>query len=227
MKRIALTLPVLLAACATTYSPEQCASVDWLEKGYKAGVQARPLASIPTAREECAALGFTADTAAIAAGWERGRADFCTPLGVFEHGLREDVPLHLCEDPSLRADLRELEELSVIAEVHRATEQRYTVAERNLDNAHDRIERAEKKIRKRRREIADLKAQLDDPATPDAAKPEIRHAIEKFRDKIAKQRRRIRDARDDVARAESDLRVITPVFDDSAAYVEATLRSLR
>jgi len=202
-------------------TPERCESVNWADAGYKAGVSAAPFDLDGSFEQKCAELGILPNEAAYRSGYEQGTADYCTPLGVFSKAIEHNAPLSRCDDPT-----GELAELAAIGESHRAAVSRYEAAESHLESLHSDIRRYQRKIDKRRAEIADLRAQLDDPATPEAAKPEIRHAIEKFRDKIAKNRRYIQDARDNILEAESDLRVVTPLFDDSVSFVDATLRSL-
>ena len=209
------TLALLLAGGCATFTAETCPTVDWREQGYTAGRSALPLETVTKAERKCADYGITANAALFTAGWEEGLADFCTPLGVFDANLERETPTVLCRD-----DTGELDELAALAAGHRATAARYHEAERALEDLHSTIERRTRRIAKRRSDIADLRARLED--APDAARPEILHAIEKYRDQIAKARRRRLEAEDKLARAESDLRVLTPAFDDSRAFVRRT-----
>ena len=227
MKRLALTLPLLLlGACAVTpQTPEQiaasCNATDWQAKGYKAGFGAKGFTDLPTAREACAELGIRPDVALYQAGWDAGVRDYCTPLGVFETALKRNASLAVCDgrDPALP-------ELAALAAAHRAAASRFHSAESHLDGLHSDIRRRRKKIAKHEGRIQGWKDELADPVTPDAAKPEIEHAIVKFEDKIAKHRKRIRRARRAIPQAESDLRVAAGLYDESAAFVDVTLAEL-
>jgi hypothetical protein len=224
-RALRMALPILgtaalLSGCVSI-TPEQCESVNWADVGYEAGVTAEPFNLNSSFEQKCAELGVLPNEAAYRSGYDQGAADYCTPLGVFSKAVERNAPLGLCNDPT-----GELAELAAIGESHRVAVSRFEAAEDHLESLHSDIRGYRRKIDKRRAEITDLQAQLDDPATPDAAKPEIRHAIEKFRDKIDRNRRRIRDARENILEAESDLRVVTPLFDDSVSFVETTLRSL-
>ena len=227
MKRLALALPfIILGACATVpQTPEQvaasCAATDWRGKGYKAGFGAKGFADPPTARERCAELGILPDIALFQAGWDAGVRDYCTPLGIFETALKRDASLEVCDvrDPALP-------ELAALGAAHRMAESRLRSAESHLEGLHRDIRRRRKKIAKHEGRIEGWTDELADPATPDAAKPEIEHAIVKFEDKIAKHRKRIRRARRAIPEAESDLRVAAGLYDESAAFVEVTLAEL-
>ena len=226
MKRIVLTglTAAFMGACASVpLTPEevaaQCSATDWYAVGVSAGAKAKPLESLASRKARCAEVGLAPDVSLVEAGWNAGLDRFCTPESVLEASLKRGANAGVCRDPYLS-------DLAAVGAAHRAAESRLRSAESHLDGLHTTIRRNRKKIAKRRGEILDLKDQLKDPATPEAGKPEIRHAIVKFEDKIATYRKRIRRARRDIPRAESDVRVAVGVFDESAALMDMAYAEL-
>lgn len=193
--------------------------MDWREQGRAAALNGVPLANKSAVEAECAGLGIPADMALYAAGWERGAAEYCAPLGVLKRATRREASLRICADPD-----GELAEIAAIGAEYRLATAALSGAEAVIARSRRDIDRRRDRVAKRLGQIDDLKAQL--ATAPEPALPEIRNAIAKYRGKIDRQRKRIREARRRRAEAEAALPALARDRDGTLASLEAVERLL-
>lgn len=106
----AISLPCVLAACATTggIEPEQCASVDWQGVGYQDGLLGRDANYVQKHGERCGKAGVTPSQSNWQSLWEQGRQNglkrYCTPLRAYQLG-REGINFNNVCPPEQMLDL--------------------------------------------------------------------------------------------------------------------------
>ena len=105
MRAFARTLPaclagvlaaILLGACATGMSKDECALADWQTIGYEDGLRGFPAERIGAHRVACAKHQVTPNLAAYSAGRERGLREFCQPKNGFRAGLHGGGYANVC-----------------------------------------------------------------------------------------------------------------------------------
>ena len=77
---------VLLGACASTMSKDECRTVDWRTVGYEDGVAGQPGDRIGEHRRACAEYGITPDLNAYLAGRSAGLREYCQPHNGYRAG---------------------------------------------------------------------------------------------------------------------------------------------
>ncbi len=90
MKSKALLVAVvtlLLGACASKMSKDECRTVDWRTVGYEDGVAGRPGDRIGEHRRACAEYGVTPDLNAYLAGRTAGLREYCQPHNGYRAGV--------------------------------------------------------------------------------------------------------------------------------------------
>jgi hypothetical protein len=77
---------VLLGACASKMSKDECRTVDWRTVGYEDGVAGQPGDRIGEHRRACAEYGVTPDLNAYLAGRTAGLREYCQPHNGYRAG---------------------------------------------------------------------------------------------------------------------------------------------
>ena len=77
---------VLLGACASRMSKDECRTVDWRTVGYEDGVAGQPGDRIGEHRRACAEYGITPDLTAYLAGRTAGLREYCQPHNGYRAG---------------------------------------------------------------------------------------------------------------------------------------------
>ena len=78
---------LLLGACASKMSKDECRTVDWRTVGYEDGVAGRPGDRIGEHRRACAEYGVTPDLNAYLAGRTAGLREYCQPHNGYRAGV--------------------------------------------------------------------------------------------------------------------------------------------
>ncbi len=87
---------ILLGACATGMSKDECALADWQTIGYEDGLRGFPAEHIGARRVACAKHQVTPNLAAYTAGRERGLREYCQPKNGFRAGLNGTGYANVC-----------------------------------------------------------------------------------------------------------------------------------
>jgi len=77
---------LLLSACSSTMSKDECRAVDWRTIGYEDGVAGHSGERIGLHRKACAEYGVTPDLAAYRAGRADGLREYCHPHNGYRAG---------------------------------------------------------------------------------------------------------------------------------------------
>ena len=77
---------LLLGACASKMSKDECRTVDWRTVGYEDGVAGQPGDRIGEHRRACAEYGVTPDLNAYLAGRTAGLREYCQPHNGYRAG---------------------------------------------------------------------------------------------------------------------------------------------
>lgn len=99
MKTTALLLlagSLLLSACSSTMSKDECRAVDWRTVGYEDGVAGHSGERIGLHRKACAEYGVTPDLAAYRAGRADGLREYCQPHNGYRAGATGAVYYDSC-----------------------------------------------------------------------------------------------------------------------------------
>ena len=99
MKTAALLLlagSLLLSACSSTMSKDECRAVDWRTVGYEDGVAGHSGERIGLHRKACAEYGVTPDLAAYRAGRADGLREYCHPHNGYRAGATGAVYYDSC-----------------------------------------------------------------------------------------------------------------------------------
>jgi Protein of unknown function (DUF2799) len=110
MKASALLIALstlLLGACATKMSKDECRTVDWRTVGYEDGVAGQPGDRIGEHRRACAEYGVTPDLNAYLAGRTAGLREYCQPHNGYRAGANGYTYFDTCP-----ADLAEAFEIA-------------------------------------------------------------------------------------------------------------------
>lgn len=78
---------LLLGACASKMSKDECRTVDWRTVGYEDGVAGQPGDRIGEHRRACAEYGVTPDLNAYLAGRTAGLREYCQPHNGYRAGV--------------------------------------------------------------------------------------------------------------------------------------------
>jgi Protein of unknown function (DUF2799) len=87
---------ILLGACATGMSKDECALADWQTIGYEDGLRGFSAEHIGAHRVACAKHQVTPNLAAYTAGRERGLREYCQPKNGFRAGLNGTGYANVC-----------------------------------------------------------------------------------------------------------------------------------
>ena len=99
MKTAALLLAagsLLLSACSSTMSKDECRAVDWRTVGYEDGVAGHSGERIGLHRKACAEYGVTPDLVAYRAGRTEGLREYCHPHNGYRAGINGAVYYDSC-----------------------------------------------------------------------------------------------------------------------------------
>jgi hypothetical protein len=132
----------LLAGCETV-SKEQCVAGDWSELGRADAAQGHPSSRFEDVAKDCGRHGITPDPQAYLAGWNSGVLLYCTPMNGFRLG-RQNRPLSPICPPHLAGEVEDAHRLGT-----------------RIWAARDRVERLERRIADRDRQIDRLRSDLD------------------------------------------------------------------
>ena len=145
MKSTALLIALsalLLSACATKMSKDECRTVDWRTVGYEDGVAGQPGDRIGEHRRACAEYGVTPDLNAYLAGRTAGLREYCQPHNGYRAGANGYTYFDTCP-----ADLAEAFEIAY--DEGRALyvrERRVTDTERQIEDRRREIRRLEDRV---------------------------------------------------------------------------------
>jgi hypothetical protein len=137
---------LLLGACASKMSKDECRTVDWRTVGYEDGVAGQPGDRIGEHRRACAEYGVTPDLNAYLAGRAAGLREYCQPHNGYRAGVNGYTYFDTCP-----ADLAE------------QFEQAYDEG-RALYVRERRVTDTEEQIEERRREIRRLEDRVAESA---------------------------------------------------------------
>jgi hypothetical protein len=137
---------LLLGACASKMSKDECRTVDWRTVGYEDGVAGQPGDRIGEHRRACAEHGVTPDLNAYLAGRTAGLREYCQPHNGYRAGVNGYTYFDTCP-----ADLAE------------QFEQAYDEG-RALYVRERRVTDTEEQIEQRRREIRRLEDRIAESA---------------------------------------------------------------
>ncbi len=137
---------LLLGACASKMSKDECRTVDWRTVGYEDGVAGQPGDRIGEHRRACAEYGVAPDLNAYLAGREAGLREYCQPHNGYRAGVNGYTYYDTCP-----------------AELAPAFEQAYDEG-RALYVRERRVADADQQIEDRRREIRRLEDRVAESA---------------------------------------------------------------
>lgn len=180
--RTAILMAALLSlgACATSQmSEEACATADWASLGYNDGRDGERLARLAEREAQCATFGFGVDSRAYMSGRRDGLDQFCTDDRGFDYAMSGNVYKGVCSPQ------REQDFLAGFV-----SGLRIRGFEDGVAQVQQNISAASEQMNLRDRDLQAERALLDDPDLTDDQRRDIR--------------RRIRNARDAIALAQSD-----------------------
>ena len=143
-KGLPLLLAVLLSGCAAGLSQQECSTADWRTIGYEDGVQGRPEARIGDHRQACARHGVGLNFDAYRSGWEEGIQRYCQPGKGYQLGRRGKSYSGVCP-AQMEADF---------LQAYRAG--------RELYDLEVNVQRTARKIRQKRKRLADIEVHMRD-----------------------------------------------------------------
>jgi Protein of unknown function (DUF2799) len=148
---------LVLGACASKMSKDECRTVDWRTVGYEDGVAGQPGDRIGEHRRACAEYGVAPDLNAYLAGREAGLREYCQPHNGYRAGVNGYTYYDTCP-----------------AELAPAFEQAYDegralyVRERRVADADQQIEDKRREIRRLEDRVAESAFDvIDANATPE------------------------------------------------------------
>jgi len=136
---------LLLTACSTSMTKDECRTVDWRTVGYEDGVAGRPGDRIARHRKDCAEHGVTPDLDAYLAGRTAGLREYCQPNNGYRAGVTGAVYYDTCPadlSPAFLAAYESGRELYV-------RERRVTDADQAIEARRAEIARLESSIASR------------------------------------------------------------------------------
>jgi Protein of unknown function (DUF2799) len=161
MKASALLIALftlLLGACATKMSKDECRTVDWRTVGYEDGVAGQPGDRIGEHRRACAEYGVTPDLNAYLAGRTAGLREYCQPHNGYRAGANGYTYFDTCP-----ADLAEAFEIAY--DEGRALyvrERRVTDTEEQIEDRRREIRRLEDRIAESAFDVIDATATAEE-----------------------------------------------------------------
>jgi hypothetical protein len=144
---------LLLGACASKMSKDECRTVDWRTVGYEDGVAGQPGDRIGEHRRACAEYGVTPDLNAYLAGRTAGLREYCQPHNGYRAGVNGYTYFDTCP-----ADLAE--------QFERAYDEGRAlyVRERRVTDTEEQIEQRRREIRRLEDRIAESAFDVIDTA---------------------------------------------------------------
>lgn len=140
---LALTMTLVLGACASGLSKEECRLADWRTIGYEDGARGAPQSRIGEHRKACAEHGVAPDLDAYRSGWNDGVQGYCRPGNGYRLGRAGSHYSGVCpatmEPAFLQAYGHGREIHSLEHEVKRL--------QRTLNHKHSRMEEIEVEMR--------------------------------------------------------------------------------
>jgi len=152
---VACTL--LVGACASKMSKDECRTVDWRTVGYEDGVAGQPGDRIGAHRRACAEHGVTPDLNAYLAGREAGLREYCQPHNGYRAGVNGYTYYDTCPTDLAPAFEQAYDEGRALY-----------VRERRVADADERIEDKRREIRRLEDRVAESAFDvIDATATPE------------------------------------------------------------
>jgi ribosome modulation factor len=150
----AIGLTVLLGACSSQMSKDECRTVDWRTVGYEDGVAGRPGDRIGEHRRACAEHGITPDLNAYLAGRAEGLKEYCQPHNGYRAGASGRTYYDVCPADMSVAFEQAYDEGRALF----VREQRVRDADEQIEAKRQEIRRLEDRIAARAFDVVDASA---------------------------------------------------------------------
>jgi ribosome modulation factor len=145
---------ILLGACSSQMSKDECRTVDWRTVGYEDGVAGRPGDRIGEHRRACAEHGVTPDLNAYLAGRADGLKEYCQPHNGYRAGAGGRTYHDVCPADLAAAFEQAYDEGRALF----VREQRVRDADQQIETRRTEIRRLEDRIAASAFEVVDEKA---------------------------------------------------------------------
>jgi ribosome modulation factor len=156
LRRVALigSAAVLLGACSSQMSKDECRTVDWRTVGYEDGVAGRPGDRIGEHRRACAEHGITPDLNAYLAGRAEGLKEYCQPYNGYRAGASGRTYYDVCPAGMAAAFQQAYDEGRALF----VREQRVRDADEQIEAKRQEIRRLEDRVAESAFDVVDTKA---------------------------------------------------------------------
>jgi cobalamin biosynthesis Mg chelatase CobN len=145
---------LLLGACASKMSKDECRTVDWRSVGYEDSVAGQPGDRIGEHRRACAEHGVTPDLNAYLAGRTAGLREYCQPHNGYRAGANGYTYYDTCP-----ADLAEqFEKAYDEGRALYVRERRVTAADEQLEDKRREVRRLEDRVAESAFDVIDATA---------------------------------------------------------------------
>jgi hypothetical protein len=151
---VVVACTLLVGACASKMSRDECRTVDWRTVGYEDGVAGQPGDRIGEHRRACAEYGVTPDLNAYLAGRTAGLREYCQPHNGYHAGVNGYRYYDACP-----ADLAEqFEKAYDEGRALYVRERRVTDTEEQIEARRQEIRRLEDRVAESAFDVIDAKA---------------------------------------------------------------------
>jgi hypothetical protein len=161
MKPAALLVVVctlLVGACASKMSKDECRTVDWRTVGYEDGVAGQPGARIGEHRRACAEHGVTPDLNAYLAGRTSGLREYCQPHNGYRAGANGYTYFDTCPAELAEAFEKAYDEGRALY----VRERRVTDTEAQIEDKRREIRRLEDRVAESAFDVIDATATAEE-----------------------------------------------------------------
>jgi uncharacterized small protein (DUF1192 family) len=145
---------LLLGACASKMSKDECRTVDWRTVGYEDGVAGLPGDRIGEHRRACAEYGVTPDLNAYLAGREAGLREYCQPHNGYRAGANGYTYYDTCPAELAEAFEKAYDDGRALY----VRERRVTYTEEQIEERRREIRRLEDRVAESAFDVIDTKA---------------------------------------------------------------------
>ena len=145
---------LLLGACATKMSKDECRTVDWRTVGYEVGVAGQPGDRIGEHRRACAEYGVTPDLNAYLAGREAGLREYCQPYNGYRAGVNGHAYFDTCPAELAPAFEKAYDDGRALY----VREHRVAVADEQIEEKRREVRRLEDRVAESAFDVLDTKA---------------------------------------------------------------------
>jgi hypothetical protein len=145
---------LLLGACASKMSKDECRTVDWRTVGYEDGVAGRPGDRIGEHRRACAEYGVTPNLNAYLAGREAGLREYCQPYNGYRAGVNGYTYFDTCPAELAPAFEKAYDDGHALY----VREHRVAVADEQIEDKRREIRRLEDRVAESAFDVLDTKA---------------------------------------------------------------------